>query len=70
MDWRAGHLTVIVGTGGGAFANNSCPQCQAFDQFFPMPGGLPGGMLMAGVDSHIIFSNSTSSVYIHCVFVT
>ena len=27
-----GHLTVIVGTGGGAFANESYPQGRAFDQ--------------------------------------
>ena len=25
MDWGAEHLTVIVGTGGGSFANKSCP---------------------------------------------
>ena len=37
-----GHFSVIVGTGGGTFANESCPQCRAFDQFFPMPGALPG----------------------------
>ena len=59
MDWGAGHLTIIVGTGGGAFANKNCPQDRAFEHFFQMPGGLPGGMLAAGIDSHImpIFQN-------------
>ena len=55
MDWGAGHLTIIVGTGGGAFANKNCPQCRAFEQFFQMPGGLPGGgVLAAGIYSHVI----------------
>ena len=60
MDWEAGHLTVIVGTGAGAFANESCLQVRAFNQFFQMPQGLPGaggggyrGMLAAGSDSRI-----------------
>ena len=48
----AGHLTIIVWTGGGAFAYKNCQQGQAFDQFFQMPGG--GGMLADGIDSHII----------------
>ena len=39
----AGHLTIIVGTGGGAFANKNCPLGRAFDQFFQMPGVCPGG---------------------------
>ena len=50
-------MTIIVGTGGGAFANKNCPQGQAFEQFFQMPGVCPGvcpgGMLAAGIDSHI-----------------
>ena len=41
-DWGAGHLAIIVGTGGGAFANKNCPQGRAFDQFFQMPGVCPG----------------------------
>ena len=46
------------GTGGGAFANKNCLQGPAFEIFFSnargMPGGLPGGgMLAAGIDSHI-----------------
>ena len=54
MDWRAGHLTTTEGTEGGAFANENCPQGRAFEQFFQLPGGLPGGgMLAAGIDSHI-----------------
>ena len=42
MDWGAGHLTIIVGTGGGAFANKNCPQGRAFEQFFQMPGVCRG----------------------------
>ena len=42
MDWGAGQFTIIVGTGGGAFANKNCPQGRAFVHFFQMPGGLPG----------------------------
>ena len=38
MDWGPGHSTIIVGTGGGAFANKNCSQGWAFDQFFQMPG--------------------------------
>ena len=53
IDWGAGHMTIIVGTGGGAFANKSCPQGRAFEQFFKCPGVCPGGMLAAGIDSHI-----------------
>ena len=58
MGWRAGHFTIIVGTGDGAFANKNCPQGRAFEQFFQMPGVCPGvcprGMLAAGIDSHMI----------------
>ena len=58
IDWRAGHLTTTEGTGGGAFANKNCPESRAFEQFFQMPGVCPGfargGMLAAGIDSHII----------------
>ena len=57
MDWRSGHLNTTEGTGGGAFANKNCPQGRAFE-FFQMsgvcPGVCPGGMLAAGIDSHII----------------
>ena len=55
MDWRAGHLTTTEGTRGGAFANKNCPQGRAFEQFFQMRGGLPGGwMFAAGINSHIM----------------
>ena len=54
MDWGIGHLTVIVRTGGGVFANESCPQGRAFNQFLPIPGVSRGrGMLAVGIDSHI-----------------
>ena len=42
MDWGAAHLTIIVGTRGGAFTNKNCPQGRAFEQFFQMPGVCPG----------------------------
>ena len=42
MDWGAGHLTIIVGTGGGAFVDKRCPQGRAFEQFFQMPGYARG----------------------------
>ena len=43
MDWRAGHLTIIVGTGRGVFANKNCPQGRAFDSnFFKGPGFVRG----------------------------
>ena len=53
---RAGYLTIIVGMAGRAFANKNCPQGQAFDQFFQIPGvarRFTRGMLVAGIDSHI-----------------
>ena len=59
MGWGARHLTIIVGTGGGAFANKNCLQGRACELFFQMPGVYPGvcpgggGMLVAGIDSHI-----------------
>ena len=53
MDWRAGHLTTTEGTGDGAFANKNCPQGRAFEQ--SNARGMPGGgMLAAGIDSHIM----------------
>ena len=53
MDWGVGHLTIIVGTGGGTFANKNCPQSCAFDHFFQMSRVCRGGMLGLE-DSHII----------------
>ena len=38
MNWGAGHLIIIEGTGGWAFANKDCPRGRAFDQFFKCPG--------------------------------
>ena len=48
MDWRAGHLTTTERTGGQAFANKNCPQGQAFEIFFQMPGVCPGVFLGGG----------------------
>ena len=53
MDWRSGHLTTTEGTGGGAFANKNC-SWTIFSNARGMLGGLPGGILAAGIDSHII----------------
>ena len=46
-EWEAGHLTIIVGMGAGHLPT-----------IFQMPGVCPGvcpggGMLAAGIDSHI-----------------
>ena len=54
MDWRARHLITTEGMRGGAFANKNYPQGRVFEQFFQMPGVCPGGMLTAGIDSHVI----------------
>ena len=42
MDWGAGYLTIIVGTGNGALADKNYPQGRAFEQFFQKPGVCPG----------------------------
>ena len=44
VDWRAGHLTTIEGTGSRAFANKNCPQGRAFEFFFSNTRGMPGGL--------------------------
>ena len=48
-----GHLTIIVGTGGWAFANKNCPQSRAFHNFFKCPGFAGGEVIAAGIGSHI-----------------
>ena len=56
IDWGAGHLTVIVGTVGGAFGNKNCPLGRAFDHFFKCLGfAEEGGMLAAGIGPHITY---------------
>ena len=59
LDWGAGHLTILVGTGGGVFSNKNCPQGRTFDHLFQLPGVWPGvcirGKLAAGIDSHFKF---------------
>ena len=55
-------MTTTEGTGGGAFANKNCPQGRAFEKNSNargMPGGLPGGVLAAGIDSHKMFASAT-----------
>ena len=42
MDLGARHLTIIVGTGDGAFANKNCPQAWVFDHFFKCLGFARG----------------------------
>ena len=56
MDWRAGHLTTTEGTGGGHLPTKIAGRAghlRKFSNARGMPGGLPGGMLAAGNDSHI-----------------
>ena len=58
MDLGAGHLTIIVGTGSGAFCRQKLPAGPGIWQNFSsprgLPGGLPGGgMLAAGIHSYI-----------------
>ena len=47
--------------GGGAFANKNCPPDRVLHHFFKCPGFARGGMLAAGIDSHI---NSISCRYL------
>ena len=39
MDWRAGHLTITEGTGGGALANKISRRVGHLNNFFKCPGG-------------------------------
>ena len=48
MDWRAGHLTTTEGTGTGHLPTKIARRAEHLI-FFQMPGG----MLAAGIDSHI-----------------
>ena len=53
MDCGSGHLTVIVGTEGGAFAKESSRRAEHLNTFFQCPG-FSRGMLVAGIDLHLI----------------
>ena len=54
LDWGAGHLpTIIVGTGGRAFDHRCRNGGRGVLPIFLSARGLPGGMLAAGIDSHI-----------------
>ena len=54
MDCGAGHLTIIEGTGGaGHLPTKIARRAGHLTNFFKCPRGLPGGMLAAGIDSHI-----------------
>ena len=56
MDWGAGHLTIIVGTGGaGHLPTKIARRAGHLNNFFKCPGVFPGGMLAAGIDSHISY---------------
>ena len=48
VDWRAGHLTTIEGTGSRAFANKNCPQGRAFEFFFFKYPGYAWGFAPGG----------------------
>ena len=52
MDWRAGHLTTTEGMGGGGAGYLSTKIAKNFSN----ARGMPGGMLAAGIVSHIKFS--------------
>ena len=54
MDCGARHLTIIVGTGVGQFANENYLLSQTFDHFFSNAGFWPGGVFAAGIDSQIL----------------
>ena len=57
MDWRAGHLITVEGTGGGAFANKNF-KCPGYDR-----GLARRGMLAAGIDSHITLADSRGGFF-------
>ena len=38
VKWGAGHLTVIIGTEGGTFANESCPRAECLTNLPQCPG--------------------------------
>ena len=58
MDWRAGHLTTTEGTGSGHLPTKIARRAGHLNNFFKCPGYARrfarGGMLAAGIDSHII----------------
>ena len=50
----AGHLTIMVGTGRGTFANENCPQEIGIRPIFSKARGLPGRVILAdSIDLHI-----------------
>ena len=54
MDWGAGHLTVIVGTGGvGHLPIKIARRAGHLANFFKCPG-FARGMLATEIDSHIM----------------
>ena len=60
MDWEAGNLTIRVGTGGGAFANENCPRGREFDQFFRITGVCPGGCSRLELTCTLLVKNAIS----------
>ena len=50
------------GTAYGAFANKNWALGQSFDRFL-LPGGLPGGMLAAGIDLHILIYSGVYAAF-------
>ena len=74
IDWRDGHLTTTEGTGAGHLPTKIARRAGHLNNFFQMSGVYPGvcpwgGMLAAGVDSHIsqeenvVFYKTISSEY-------
>ena len=63
---RAAHLTITVGEQG--FPNKNCPQGRVFDNFFQVSGVYlgGGGVLAAGIDSHITKHRNLLN-NLHCI---
>ena len=52
MDWGPVHLTIEVGTGGGAFVNKNSPGTRKFIRTFSNAQNLPGGCLRLEKTAH------------------
>ena len=50
MDWRAGHLAIIVGTGAGHLPTKTARRAGHLN-IFSNARCMPGGMLAPGIDS-------------------
>ena len=69
LDWGAGHLTIIVGTGDGAFAKKTARRAGHLI-ILSYARCMPGGILAAGIDSHTISSHISLTLRICLVLGT